>query len=72
MHTIHTVFYYLAMWLGLSDINGSWYAFWSGIGADLGEVALIGTLAHHIRSSRRQRARNHQELIAKLTDESTN
>jgi len=31
--------------LGIDNPAGHWYAFWSGAGSDLGEVAIIGGLA---------------------------
>ena len=31
-------------WLGLDDISGRAYAFWSGIGSDFGQLTLIGLL----------------------------
>jgi len=35
----------LAWWLahlaGLDSVNDAWYAFWSGIGSDIGELSLI-------------------------------
>lgn len=30
--------------LGLDDAAGHWYLWWSGAGADLGELAVVGTL----------------------------
>lgn len=30
--------------LGLDDGTGPWYLFWSGVGADLGELAIVGGL----------------------------
>lgn len=30
--------------LGISDESGRWYAFWSGFGSDLGELAVVGGL----------------------------
>jgi hypothetical protein len=30
--------------LGIDDVSGPWYAFWSGFGSDLGELAIIGGL----------------------------
>jgi len=27
---------------GIANMSGRWYAFWSGIGSDIGEAALIG------------------------------
>jgi len=34
----------LAHVLGLDDVSGYWYAFWSGSGGDLGELAIAGGL----------------------------
>lgn len=31
--------------LGVDDVSGRWYGFWSGAGSDLGELAIIGGLA---------------------------
>jgi len=31
--------------LGIDNEAGRWYAFWSGFGSDLGELAIIGGLA---------------------------
>lgn len=28
--------------LGVEDMSSRWYAFWSGIGSDLGELGIIG------------------------------
>src|SRR5262245_45704438 len=36
--------HWLAVHTGLDDLSGSWYGFWSGIGSDLGELALIGAV----------------------------
>ena len=30
--------------LGVDNEAGHWYAFWSGFGSDLGEVALVGAV----------------------------
>lgn len=32
----------LMHFFGLDDLSGSFYGFWSGIGSDLGELAIIG------------------------------
>lgn len=41
------------MWLlhvlGIDDASGRWYAFWSGFGSDLGELAIVGGLATLVR-----------------------
>lgn len=34
----------LAHVLGLDDASGRWYLWWSGAGADLGELAVVGSL----------------------------
>ena len=34
--------------LGLDDGNSAWYLWWSGIGADLGELTLIAVVYHHL------------------------
>ena len=34
--------------LGIDDTSGRWYAFWSGFGSDLGELAIVGVLWHHL------------------------
>lgn len=40
---------WLAHILGLDNLSGPWYGFWSGIGSDLGELAITGTLAASVR-----------------------
>ncbi len=35
---------WLAHILGIDNVSGAWYAFWSGFGSDLGEVAIVGSL----------------------------
>jgi hypothetical protein len=30
--------------LGVDDLSGPWYGFWSGFGSDLGELAIVGGL----------------------------
>lgn len=32
----------IAIWLGLTNPSGHAYSFWSGVGADIGEVTIIG------------------------------
>lgn len=39
----------LAHWLGIDSTTDRAYAWWSGIGSDLGEVALIGWLWAFLR-----------------------
>lgn len=40
---------WLLHWIGVDNETGHAYAFWSGFGSDLGEVALIGAIfgAYH-------------------------
>lgn len=35
--------------LGVDDVSGRWYAFWSGFGSDIGEVAILGSLLAIVR-----------------------
>lgn len=35
--------------LGVDDVSGRWYGWWSGAGSDIGEVAIIGGLASMVR-----------------------
>jgi hypothetical protein len=37
--------------LGIDDVSGPWYAFWSGFGSDLGEFAIAGALIGMIRKN---------------------
>jgi len=30
--------------LGIDDVSGRWYGFWSGFGSDISEIALLGGL----------------------------
>lgn len=35
--------------LGVDDLSGRWYGFWSGFGSDIGELAIVGALAGMVR-----------------------
>jgi hypothetical protein len=35
--------------LGVDNLSGRWYGFWSGFGSDVGEVAIIGGLITMVR-----------------------
>ena len=35
--------------LGIDNTSGRWYAFWSGFGSDLGELAIVGGLLAVVR-----------------------
>jgi hypothetical protein len=39
--------------LGIDDTSGPWYSFWSGIGADLGELAIVGAILRHVNCQRK-------------------
>lgn len=43
-HAETVVLHALAHIFGLDDLSGPLYGFWSGIGSDMGEIALIGTV----------------------------
>lgn len=57
--------------LGIDDTAGPWYAFWSGFGSDVGELAIIGGLLavvrkmvlHHAERLA-QAAKHHREHLA--------
>jgi hypothetical protein len=40
---------WLAHVLGLDSGSGYWYMWWSGVGSDLGELAIVGTLIAQYR-----------------------
>lgn len=40
---------WLAHVLGIDDVSGRWYAWWSGAGSDLGELAIVGALFATVR-----------------------
>jgi hypothetical protein len=40
---------WLAHVLGLDDASGGWYLWWSGIGSDISELALVGAVLAHVR-----------------------
>ena len=35
--------------LGVDNVSGRWYGFWSGFGSDVGEVAIVGGLITIVR-----------------------
>ena len=39
----------IAHLLGIDNESGPWYAFWSGFGSDLGEIAIMGSLLALVR-----------------------
>jgi hypothetical protein len=39
----------LLHYLGIDDVSGPWYAFWSGFGSDLGELAIVGGMLTLVR-----------------------
>lgn len=40
---------WLAHILGVDNVSGRWYGWWSGAGSDVGELAIIGGLATMVR-----------------------
>jgi hypothetical protein len=42
--------YWLLHFLGVDNVSGSAYAWWSGAGSDLGEIAIVGGLASMVRA----------------------
>lgn len=41
--------HFLAHWLGIDNLSGPVYGFWSGSGSDIGELALLGAAAAFYR-----------------------
>lgn len=41
--------HWLSHWLGLDNLSGAIYGFWSGFGSDIGEFAIIGLLYQLVR-----------------------
>jgi hypothetical protein len=39
----------IAHWLGLDNLSGPVYGFWSGFGSDIGELAVLGALYGLVR-----------------------
>lgn len=35
--------------LGMDNLSGQWYGFWSGFGSDVGELAIVGALYTQVR-----------------------
>jgi hypothetical protein len=62
----------LAHLLGLDNANSSWYLFFSGVGSDIGEFALIGAILRAAFNLRKQHERHHQALMTKLTEKNDN
>lgn len=54
-HFLHQIFWHFACFMGLTDINGAWYAWWSGIGSDLAEFGLLYGVFRGFKKARRQR-----------------
>lgn len=54
--------------LGLRDSNSAYYLFWSGIGSDIAEFALVGAIFRTAYKLRTQHSRHHKELMTKLTE----
>jgi len=41
---VASALWWLSHILGLDNLSGPWYGFWSGFGSDLGEVTILGAL----------------------------
>lgn len=54
--------------LGLDSASGAWYLFWSGLGSDLGELALVGAIMRGVFKLHHQKERHQIQLIDKLTE----
>jgi hypothetical protein len=46
--------------LGVTNLSGRWYGFWSGFGANFGEFAIVGALVQLAR----RLIRHHAEVLA--------
>ncbi len=62
--------------LGVTNEAGHWYAFWSGFGSDVGEVAIVGGLIDVARRMIRhhsqvlaQAAQHHREHLDRLAEQ---
>ena len=48
---IHAILHFLAHFFGLDNLSGPYYGFWSGVGSDIGELAIFaaiyGAIRHH-------------------------
>lgn len=51
--------HYLALVLGLTSPNSTWYLFWSGFGSDAAKIVLIAGLVRNFY----QRERHHYEAM---------
>jgi hypothetical protein len=38
------IWYWIGHWMGIDNGSGPWYLFWSGFGANLGELAIVAGL----------------------------
>jgi len=43
--------HWLYHFLGLDNLSGSYYGFWSGVGSDLTELAIVGGLISMVRKN---------------------
>lgn len=57
---------------GIDNVNGTPYAFWSGIGSDLGELVIFGYMVRWYRQHKKHMAfhRRHMELMNAQLDQS--
>lgn len=64
---MHVLIHWFLHFSGTDNETGRWYAFWSGFGSDLGELAVVGglvTMVRHHNCGRRGCLRLAHELDA--------
>lgn len=43
------IWHWLLHVMGVDNVSGPWYGFWSGFGSDIGELAIVGSLLAVVR-----------------------
>lgn len=64
--------HYILHWSGIDNVNGTSYAFWSGIGSDIGELVIFGYLVNWYRQHKKHMRfhRKHMEAMNVWLDQS--
>lgn len=62
---MHGLLLWLSHTTGLDNINGASYAFWSGIGSDLGELTILGFIINWYRKHR-EHMKVHREHMERM------
>lgn len=67
---MHGLLLWLSHTTGLDDINGTSYAFWSGIGSDLGELTILGFIInwYHKHREHMKIHREHMERMEAMNE----